>query len=212
MQHGVDISDIQGVKSVDQFRRLKQAGYSYVIVKTGEGGGSVSEASSYARCARQNIAAARKAGLSIGPYHFFHPRPGRRGKDEAKIALACALAAGWDPKRDKRFALDYETTHLPAGRETRRYALSAVRYIRRRTGLRKPWFYTYTSFWNTHGFWRPMGCRIWQAEYGPARPSRMRGLAPFGAALSPIKRWQYTSDGRVAGFHDGRLDVNKGER
>lgn len=210
--YGVDISDAQGVKTVAQFKALKRAGYSYVIVKTGEGGGTVREARSYARCAKTNIEHARKAGLEVGPYHFFHPRAGRSGRDEARVAVDAALAAGWDPKRDKRFAVDYEVTHLSAGRETRRYALSAIRHIRRRTGFRAPWFYTYTAFWQAHGFWRPMGCRVWQAEYGPAKPSRLKGLPPFGARLSPVKRWQYTSDGKVAGFHDGRLDVNKGER
>jgi GH25 family lysozyme M1 (1,4-beta-N-acetylmuramidase) len=209
---GIDISDAQGVKTVAQFKALKAAGYSYVIVKTGEGGGTVAEARSYAKTAKTNIERARKAGLQVGPYHYFHPRSTRKGRDEARVALEAAKQAGWNPKTDKRFALDYETTHVGTGLETRRYALSAIRYVRRHTGLRKPWFYTYTSFWNQHGFWRPMGCRIWQAEYGPARPSRMRGLAPFGAALSPIKRWQFTSSGKVAGFHDGRLDVNKGER
>lgn len=213
---GIDISDHQGAKTVEQFRALKRAGYEYVIIKTGEGGGSVAEVRSFAKYAARNISNARKAGLKVGPYHFFHPRSGRSGRDEAKVAFDAALAAGWNPKKDKRFCLDYETTHFGSDtRATRRYALSAIRYIRRRTGLKKPWFYTYTSFWNANGFWRSMGCVIWQADYTNSvgrPPGRMKGLQPFGAALSPIKRWQWTSSGGVPTFHNGRLDLNVGSR
>lgn len=209
---GIDISDHQGRKTVGQFRALKAAGYEYVIVKTGEGGGSVSEARSFAKDAAHNISNARKAGLDVGPYHFFHPKPGRKGRDEAKIALEAAKAAGWNPKTDKRFALDYEVTHLSSNTDTRRYAISAIRYIRRHTRLRKPWFYTFTSFWNEKGFARPMGCYIWQADFGPAPPGAMNGLRAFGKSLSPIRRWQHTSSGRVPTFHNGDLDLNKGVR
>jgi GH25 family lysozyme M1 (1,4-beta-N-acetylmuramidase) len=209
---GVDISDHQGRKTVAQFNALRAAGYEYVIVKTGEGGGSVSEARSFARHAAENIRNAKRAGLKVGPYHYFHPRAGRKGRDEAAIALACAKAAGWDPKKDKRFALDYEETHLSSNTETRRYALSAIRYIRRHTGLKKPWFYTFTSFWNEKGFWRPMGCYIWQADFGAPPPGSMRGLLAFGQKLSPIKRWQYTASGSIKGFHEGDVDKNKGVR
>lgn len=212
MQRGIDISDAQGIKSVAAFRRLKALGYSYVIIKTGEGGGSVAEARSFAKCAAQNIKNARAAGLKIGVYHFFHPRATRKGRDEAKIALAAAKQAGWNPRTDKRFALDYEVTHVAAGDETRRYALSAIRYIRRHTLLKRPWFYTFTSFWNSHGFSRPMGCVIWQAEFGSSQPGSMRGLLPFGRKLSPIKRWQFTSTGHLPTFHSGNLDLNKGAR
>lgn len=212
MQRGVDISDAQGEKSADQFRRLKAEGYAYVIIKTGEGGGSVTEARSFAKHAQANIRHARAAGLEIGVYHFFHPRATRKGRHEAKIALECAKQAGWDPKTDKHFALDYEVTHLGTHEETRRYALSAIRYIRRHTGLRKPWFYTFTSFWNSHGFKRSMGCRIWQAEFETERPHKMTGLIAFGDRRSPIKRWQHTSTGRVPSFHNGNLDLNRGER
>lgn len=227
MQQGIDISDAQGRKTVDQFRRLKAEGYDYVIVKTGEGGGSVTQARSFAEGgypaelsrsfaedAEWNIRQARRAGLEVGCYHFVHPRADRKGRDEAKIALEAAKQAGWNPKTDKRFAIDFEVTHLSSDEDTRRYALSFIRYIRRHTGLRRPWFYTFTSFWNEHGFHRPMGCRIWQADFtgGTSPPHRMNGLRMFGADRSPIKRWQYTSEGRIPSFHTGHLDLNKGER
>lgn len=213
---GVDISGgAQGKKTLDHMRALKRAGYDYIIIKTGEGGGSVAEAQAFAPYASHNINVARKAGLEVGAYHFVHPRAGRRGRDEAKIAWECAVGAGWNPKADKRFAIDFETTHLPAGLATRRYALSFIRLIRRRHGLRAPWFYTYTSFWNQHGFYRSMGCRIWQADYTKdlnQPPGVMRGLPRFGRRLSPIKRWQWTSEGKVPGFHSGNLDLNTGGR
>jgi GH25 family lysozyme M1 (1,4-beta-N-acetylmuramidase) len=212
---GVDISDAQGKKSVAQFRALKAAGYGYVIVKTGEGGGTVAEARSFAEDAEHNIACARAAGLEIGVYHFVHPRTTRKGREEAKVALAAARQAGWNPRKDKRFAIDFEVTNGLDDVALRRYALSFIRYIRRHTRLRRPWFYTFTSFWNGHGFDRPMGCRIWQADFTKSLkrpPGIMRGLPRFGSPRSPIKRWQWTSEGRLAAFHVGNLDLNTGPR
>lgn len=212
---GVDISGgAQGKKTLEQMRALKRLGWDYILIKTGEGGGTLEDAMSFAPFAAHNIQMARRAGLDVGPYHFVHPRDGRRGRDEAKIAWECAINAGWDPRRDKHFAIDFEKTHLPSGRETRRYALSFIRRIKEYQGG-KPWFYTFTSFWNEQGFWRPMGCMIWQADYTKdlkRPPGSMRGLLAFGRKHSPIKRWQWTSEGKVPGFHAGDLDLNTGSR
>jgi GH25 family lysozyme M1 (1,4-beta-N-acetylmuramidase) len=188
---GVDVSQHQG--SIE-WERVHAAGFRFAIAKCSEGQDFTDPTWSKAR-----VDAIRKAGLTLGVYHYLRPRPGRTGDVEADWAVRVARASGWGKKGDMRLVVDVEETELGRG-ATQRYLGQFVRRIHQRLG-HKPVIYTFPFFWSALGSPKNFGCPLWIAHFEVDSPT-----VPGPWTRAAI--WQHTSKGRVSGIA-GDVDLNR---
>ena len=208
---GVDVSRFNG--TID-WAAARQAGVSFAFVQASRGTGLDCDVKPD-NCGPDplydaNYAAARAAGIRVGPYHraFIDPEtPAQTRTDalaEANVFLASvgALAPG-----DLRPVIDFETPFDGASAANLRIWL---RTWLRRVGeaLRtKPIIYTNASSWSFNGDVREFakqGHRLWVAEWGVKRPS----VPARNWAGRSWSVWQYTNSGRLPGF-SGPVDLNR---
>lgn len=182
---GIDVSNNQGTVN---FRRVREAGYVFAIVKATEGDGYVDP------YFHNNVVAARAAGLKVGAYHFLRPRPARKGAAEADDFVR-ALKAAKIGKGDIRPVVDIEVSAL-SNADTVRYTREFVDAVAKATGVR-PILYTYPAFntWPT-----TLGCALWIAHYNVKQPT-------IPAAWTRYAMWQFTSTASVPGVN-GHCDVS----
>lgn len=184
---GPDVSNLQG--HVD-FRKVKDAGHAFVILKCGEG--DWADPTFF-----DNVKAARAAGLKIGAYHFLRPRKGRTGTQEA-VFFIDRLRGATLGKGDLRPVLDVEATTLSAA-ATRVYVLAFAKALEQ--AGHSPMFYTYASFnggsWTLEFGYYP----LWIAAYSVGTP---RLPWPW----KTWAMWQFTDKAIVPGVN-GRCDLSK---
>jgi GH25 family lysozyme M1 (1,4-beta-N-acetylmuramidase) len=188
---GVDVSQHQG--SIE-WEQVRADGVRFAIAKCSEGQDFTDPTWSRAR-----VDAIRKAGLTLGVYHYLRPRPGRTGDVEADWAVNVAHGTGWGKEGDVRLVVDIEETEL--GRHaTHRYIGQFVRRVHELAG-HKPVIYTFPFFWTSLGNPNNFGCPLWIAHFEVDRPS-----VPSPWTQAAI--WQHTSRGRVPGV-GGNVDLNR---
>ncbi|SFI59081.1 Glycosyl hydrolases family 25 [Paenibacillus sp. UNC496MF] len=144
-----------------------------------------------------NAAAAAKAGLRIGFYHYAHPE-----RNGAKEEAAHFVETIGERKADFPHVLDVEGEASKLGALTT-WCSTWLKEVERLTG-RPAMIYTGASFADTYlgkslGKWP-----LWIAHYGVDRP----------AGNEVWKQWsvfQYTAKGRVGGIQ-GNADVNAMEK
>jgi lysozyme len=204
---GVDVSQHQG--SVD-WHKVASAGFDFAIVKSSEGqdfidpvdGSKADPNEKRLRRLRARCAEIRQQGLTLGVYHYLRPKPGRTGDVEAEWAVKVARKIGWGKPGDLRLFVDIEETEL--GRlATHRYLGQFVRRAQSLTG-HHPVIYTFPSFWDLLGNRPNLGCPLWIAHFGVAKPTIPRPWEKFAI-------WQHTSTGRVPGI-EGDVDLNRATR
>jgi lysozyme len=157
-----------------------------------------------------NYAAARAAGVRVGPYH----RVFVNGDNEAEL-LADARAeadvfiasVGSLTKKDLAPAIDVETPFdVPGPNGLKKWLRVWVKRVHKQLGA-KPLIYTNTSSWSATGSTQEFakrGHHLWVANWGVKSPSVPAGnWAGRGWSV-----WQYTSSGSVAGI-SGRVDMNR---
>lgn len=205
---GIDISAHQDVTSWSQVARDVE----FCIVKASEGEGYVSSAWP------DYFAAARRAGLLAGSYHFAGSSATRRLGDpvaEASHYVGVLRRAGWQSRRDLPPVLDIEVDDRSRGGLTD-WCLQFVRTVDDRLGLVEPWLrcgvYCNRDFHTN----RLDGARLiegrwwWQAWWpDPNGPWPGTDLMPAGAAI-----WQWTDAGvrLVDGIDGAGLDLNAARR
>jgi GH25 family lysozyme M1 (1,4-beta-N-acetylmuramidase) len=183
---GIDISSYQG--SVD-FSAVRASGHSFVIVKSTEGVGYLSDFH------RGQVDGARANGLLVGHYHFARPDRGNDALDEAKYFLAQT-----DIRPGELVVLDVEA----GGGNISPWVLRWLNYVWQQTGTRP---FVYTGGWFIPGRLLDPALAafpLWDAQYsgGLTFPS---GVGPW--AGHQVVVWQHSSSARVPGI-GGNVDEN----
>lgn len=192
MHAGFDVSRFQG--SPD-FQKAADADFRFVYIKATEGQDFVDAGF------KDRQAAARKAGLHTGFYHFLRPRDGRTGAVEADFFWknVKGVDGGEDGAELLRLVADVEATGLSVAK-TLVYAQQFLDRLGERAG-HEPVLYTYPGFIADWGA-AFADYRLWIANYtSAARPTLPRPWTDWTA-------WQWTDKGEVPGV-DGRCDRNR---
>lgn len=188
---GIDISNHNGPAD---FSVIRQAGYSFAILKAGEGGNFVD------RYFAPHWPRARAAGLVRGAYYYAHPN--RSAGVQADHFASIISAAGGLADGDLPPALDFEETKGV----TDKAALAAWAHgfldrLETRTG-RVPMLYTYPDFWR-NAVGDPAGFDrypLWYASYSVKEPRPPRSWQAHAI-------WQHSANGRVPGV-GAPVDLN----
>jgi GH25 family lysozyme M1 (1,4-beta-N-acetylmuramidase) len=208
---GVDVSRFNG--TID-WTAARGAGVSFAFVQASRGTGldcdvkpdSCGADPLYAT----NYAAARAAGIRVGPYHraFIDPEtPAQTRTDALTEANVFLASVGALQPGDLRPVIDFETPF--DGAEPAQLRIWLRTWLNRvGTALRtKPIIYTSTTSWGLNGNVREFakrGHRLWVANWDVKKP-----MVP---ALNWADRgwsiWQYTSSGMLPGF-SGRVDLDR---
>ncbi len=208
---GVDVSRFNG--TID-WTAARQAGVRFAFVQASRGTGldcdvkpdSCGADPLYAA----NYAAARAAGIRVGPYHraFIDPETPAQTRTDAMTEANVFLASvGTLQPGDLRPVIDFETPFDGASAANLRVWLRTW-LTRVGDALRtKPIIYTNLSSWNLIGNVREFakrGHRLWVANWNVRKPM----VPAMNWAGRGWSVWQYTSSGRLPGF-SGRVDLNR---
>lgn len=183
--NGVDLSRWQG--SVD-FAKIKDAGKSYVFIKTTQGSQDVDP--DYSR----NIMNARAAGMAAGSYHFYMTDD-KPDAQFANFAKHVSLQAGDLPP-----VVDIEVLSRNSLPNTADELKTFLSLLQNKYGV-KPILYSGESFANEYlnGF---ADYPLWLAEYNKDKTPQL----PLDWKQWTF--WQHTQNGRVAGV-EGNVDLNR---
>jgi GH25 family lysozyme M1 (1,4-beta-N-acetylmuramidase) len=193
---GLDVSHHQG--SID-WPRVARAGKQFAYIRASAG--TLTEDARY----DANIAAARRAGLAVGSYHYANPSAtAGDAENEAAWFLEHASFESGDliPVLDLEVANGLDPDALIAWTRTWLERVTAA------TGVR-PMIYTTPSFWssglrNTDWFARN-GDRLWIAHWTKAAAPTVPAGSWGGQGWTV---WQSTSSGSVPGI-SGRVDLDR---
>lgn len=208
---GLDVSHHQGKIA---WRRVVEAGHSFAIIKSTEGGTNSRGKGFIDKYFDDNVEMARDAGLPVlGSYHFAtwynmdRKKPKTDAVNEAEHHFATleankALGPGYLPpildlEGDRREPKDNKLEDGPIIE----WAMHFQERIEELSG-RLPWMYT--GYWFDYRLGQPKEFRkfpLWLARYnGGAEPTRAPPNWPWAI-------WQYTGKGSSRGI-DARVDMN----
>lgn len=185
--YGIDVYEGNG--DVD-WAKVRASNHRFAFVKATEGIDFVDH-----RFTAERLAAARKAGILVGCYHFARPQPGRSANSEAQHYLRAARSAGAFAKGDLPPVLDIEAVTGLGTKQLQDWVLTWCSVVHKATGV-KPIIYTGAWFWiprlgnPTRGFG---GYPLWLAAY--VRDARQ--YVP--KAWKSYTFWQFTDKGQVPG-------------
>lgn len=181
-REGIDVSHYQG--KIDWNRVAREGGVSYVYIKATEGAEIVDDRHAF------NLAAAHKAGLSVGSYHFYRPRVDVDAQFRNMTSVVIKSGQDLVP------IIDIEDDR---GVTEDRFIADLSRFIHMVTRHygRKPMLYTGQNFYNKHfqGLFQDYQWMI--AKYKPDVPVLEDGRNYL--------MWQYTDKGRIPGIN-GNVD------
>lgn len=188
--HGVDVSRWQG--TID-WPRVRASGAAFAFIKATEGGDHVDD-----RFA-ENWAAAGRAGIPRGAYHFYYfCRSGAeqaawfiRNVPKERGALPPVLDMEWNHKS--------RTCPQRPGPATVRAEMGAFLATVVRHYGQRPVIYVTPDFYAQNELWRLNGYHFW-----------LRSVAGHPSTTYPGQEWafwQYTGTGRVPGI-SGPADIN----
>ena len=157
------------------------------------------------------VAAIRKAGLLLGPYHFGRvasPENGERdGAQEAALAIGQARAGGWKWPGDLPLTYDFEVANDQPLPKCATHLVQFVTAYHAAEGT-YPLIYTAPAFWNAVSVHLAPAdlelvarCPLWLAHWGVDDPAV---LAPWDR----IVLWQHTDAGAAPGI-TGNVDLNR---
>jgi len=184
---GIDVSRWQGTPNWAQVAETSDVRFAYI--KASEG------ASSTYQTTDAQHSGARKAGLTVGLYHYAKPGLAATVNADAfaaQITRLGAIAGHLPPCLD----LEEGAGNLSGWCDT------FIRRLRERTGCRKVMLYSGTSFFNSHigEGWMDEDISLWIAHYG-----RTAGNPGY---LSPrVAMHQYSQTGKISGIA-GDVDLN----
>ncbi len=208
---GVDVSRFNG--AID-WTQVRAAGVRFAFVQASRGTGLDCDVKP-GNCGGDllygaNYAAARVAGLRVGPYHrvFIDPEPIEAAKADARAEAALFVSVVGSLRRgDLLPALDVESPFDGASApQVRIWVRTWLKQVRRALGVR-PIIYTNSTSWSATGNSRKFaraGHALWVANWGVRKP-RVPAANWSGRGWWI---WQYTSSGRVPGI-SGRVDLNR---
>jgi len=188
---GIDVSHWQGV--ID-WKRVRNAGYSFVFLKATEGPKLVDDRF------RANAQEARSAGLLTGAYHFTRARSAAEVKTELEHFIQTVESAGGLSSFKLPLALDIETKEGGNRANITANVREWANQIKLRTG-RTLMIYTYPNFIDTSLDGTLGNIPLWYAYYSSGVPANKGGWASWEFI-------QYTNKGRVPGIN-GDVDLNE---
>ena len=181
---GIDVSHYQGLVN---WKRVKEAGYSFAIAKAT--GGTRFVDSQF----HNNWQGMREAGLVRGAYHFFHADEDPIAQAEHFIQTVSTLRPGDLPP-----IVDIEVTeNIPTPTIVAR-ALVWIKYVEEKLG-KKPMVYSSLSFYNRYLATDFINYHFWVAEYSN-RIEEPRVDRSW-------EMWQHSQSGSVPGIN-GDVDLN----
>lgn len=188
--HGIDVSKWQG--EID-WPRVRAAGVAFAFIKATEGGDVVDD-----RFAA-NWAAAGRAGVARGAYHFYYLC--RSGADQARwfISQVPRDRGALPPVLDMEWNQKSRTCPYRPPPETVRAEMLAFKRVVAAHYGRWPIVYTTVDFYRDNQLWLVDGTEFW-----------LRSVAGHPSAVYPDQRWtfwQYTGTGLVPGV-SGEADIN----
>lgn len=181
-REGIDVSHYQG--RIDWQRVARDGGVCYAYIKATEGADLVDNMHAV------NLAAARKAGLKVGSYHFYRPKAGVEA--QLRNMTSVVIKSG----QDLVPIIDIEDDR---GVSEEKFIADLYEFLRRVTYHygKKPLLYTGQNFYNKH-FQNHFSDYQWMiAKYQDEAPVLLDGRT--------YSFWQYTAKGRVAGVN-GNVD------
>ena len=188
--HGIDVSKYQGEIN---WGEAGQNGVSFAFIKATEGGDHLDENFS------QNWAAAGRAGVLRGAYHFYYFCRTAREQANWFIRNVPLDEKALPPVLDMEWNNTSRTCRLhPSPAKVR----SEMRvYLTRVTGHygKRPVIYVTPNFYRENQLWRIKGYDFW-----------LRTVAGHPMEIYPGRTWtfwQYSSTGQVPGI-EGNVDIN----
>lgn len=213
---GIDLSNHNYQRQVPDFEKVKDAGYSFVVIKLTEGVNYIDPA------ALEMAQAAKAAGLLISYYHFATPGGSKvsggykawwDAEDEARDFVK---ALGDMPAPDLCVALDFEWSkdHLEAvgmddPEKLTRWAVEWLQYVEEAIGHR-PMFYTYPNYMGRLDLPNAELSRsaLWLSHFTNDLNRPPKFEEEWGWDSYTV--WQWTSKGEVPGL-EGDTDLNTAE-
>lgn len=181
-REGIDVSHYQ--YDIDWARLAREENISYVYIKASEGESLTDE------YYRRNLEEAKKAGISVGSYHFYRPNVSWNIQLENMKAIVKANEQDLIPLIDIEKFSGTESAFIE----------NLTRFIEAVTKHygKKPLLYTYQNFYNKHflGLFKNYHWMI--ACYGNVEPVLKDGRTYI--------MWQYSASGRLSGI---RGDVDR---
>lgn len=199
VKYGIDISHYQG--TVD-FNAVKNAGNSFVIIKSSESNNITD--SNFASYVQQ----AKGVGLQVNSYHFFHARTPQDAVNEADFYVSVLNAAGITDSNSFGYTfLDVEaksgSTVLFDGINPQQMSANINAFMNemKAKGFTKLGLYSNKSFFesNIDASQLENGLLLWLARY--------RGMDSNQGIGTQVDLWQYTSNGSVSGI-SGSVDLD----
>lgn len=189
--HGIDVSKYQG--EVD-WKKAQRSGVAFAFIKATEGGDRVDDRF------KENWAAARRAGVARGAYHFFYfCRPAieqarwfMRHVPRESGSLPPVLDMEWNHKSPTC------AHYRPEAKVVREEMKVFLDRTEKHYG-RRPLIYTTVDFYHENELWRLKGEQFW-----------LRSVAGHPSTVYPDRDWtfwQYTGTGVVPGV-SGDADIN----
>lgn len=184
-KEGIDVSRYQG--SIDWKKVAESSQISYVYLKATEGESLLDK--TYLR----NLEEAKKAGLSVGSYHFYSPNISweKQFKNLTRNVVK--------NKQDLVPMIDIEVrgnvSHTKFLQDLKTFVAKVEEFYGR-----KPLLYTYQNFYNQHLVGTFKGYHWMMAKYQKERPILKDNQNYI--------MWQYTASGRIPGI-SGEVDRSR---
>lgn len=188
---GVDVSHWQG--TVD-WGKVKEAGYSFAIMKATEGTGMIDDTLAV------NIVGARDVGMAVGCYHFCRASNVSEAIAEANVFGNVLDSLGGLAAIDIPPVLDIETVHASARAEVVAIAHAWLEAIEVRFGVR-PMIYSFPFFMDQYLDESLSKYPLWIANYGDT-------IGQDRAGWTEWTFFQHTDKGKVPGI-GGYVDLNE---
>ena len=183
---GLDVSQWQGNIN---FQRVKDAGYSVVYIKAGEGNNTTDP------FFEQNYKKAKRAGMEVGFYYYVTARSASQARHQAHHFVKITAKKEYEC----RLAMDFEDLTGLSQKEIREIGRAFLRSVEDLTGT-KPM--VYSDYSNTTIWKRPItDYPLWIAYYNRRVPEPINGWRTYTA-------WQYSDEGRVSGIST-RVDLDQ---
>ncbi len=187
-KQGIDVSHHQG--RIDWERLAAKSDIKYAYIKASEG--ATHKDTRY----HDNVKEARKAGIAVGSYHYFHPDVPVEKQLMNFTGMVDML------QQDLLPVIDIEEPSKNGNKAIADSLLKFARLVTSHCGV-EPIIYTGQSYYNERLQNKVSSYRLWIARYGIFKFKKMPQLQDGNVC----NIWQYSNRGRVEGIA-GDVDLN----
>lgn len=185
-EKGLDVSQWQGHIN---FQKVKDAGYSAVYIKAGEGSNTIDP------FFEENYRKAKRAGMKVGFYYYVTAKSASQARHQAHRFVDITAKKEYEC----RLAMDFEDLTGLSQKEIREISAAFLRSVEDLTKT-KPM--VYSDYSNTTIWKRPItDYPLWLAYYNRRVPEPINGWRTYTA-------WQNSDEGRVPGI-SARVDLDQ---